>query len=202
MLITFEGIDGSGKTTQIELLKNYLIQKKYDVVTYREPGGTTLAENIRSLLLDKQNEINSVSEMLLFEAARADLTEKAILPALKKNKIVILDRYYDSTTSYQGYGRGLDLSFIYLLNKFATYNTTPDLTFYLRIPYELSLERRKENSDRMELSDEDFFQRLIRGFDKIAEENSERVKVIDATQSIENIHKSIVEIVNLKLLNK
>jgi len=196
MLITFEGIDGSGKSTQIELLKNYLISKKKQVLTFREPGGTPLAENIREILLDRHNQINSVSELLLFEAARADLTEKNIIPAINEGKIVILDRYYDSTTAYQGYGRGLDLQTVELINKFATFKIVPNVTFYLRIPYSISLERRKKQSDRMELADDDFFLRLIDGFDQIALQYPERFKVIDATKSIESIFCEIRQIID------
>jgi len=196
MLITFEGIDGSGKSTQIELLKNYLISKKKQVLTFREPGGTPLAENIREILLDRHNQINSVSELLLFEAARADLTEKNIIPAINEGKIVILDRYYDSTTAYQGYGRGLDLQTVELINKFATFKIVPNVTFYLRIPYSISLERRKKQSDRMELEDDDFFLRLIDGFDQIALQYPERFKVIDATKSIESIFCEIRQIID------
>ncbi len=196
MLITFEGIDGSGKSTQIELLKNYLISKKKQVLTFREPGGTPLAEKIREILLDRYNQINAFSELLLFEAARADLTEKNIIPAINEGKIVILDRYYDSTTAYQGYGRGLDLQTVELINKFATFKIVPNVTFYLRIPYSISLERRKKQSDRMELADDDFFLRLIDGFDQIALQYPERFKVIDATKSIESIFCEIRQIID------
>lgn len=198
MLITFEGIDGSGKSTQIELLKDYFLSKNKEVVTLREPGGTHLAEKIRELLLSDKNDINPVSELLLFEAARADLTQKEIVPALESRKIVILDRYYDSTTAYQGYGRGLDFNLVKMINKFATFSIVPDITFYLRISYELSLERRKAASDRMEQAVDDFFHRLIEGFDQIALENPDRVKVIDASQSIDTIFQAILSFINKK----
>ena len=196
MLITFEGIDGSGKSTQIELLKKYLISKNKHVVTLREPGGTKLAEKIRNILLNDKNDINPVSELLLFEAARADLTEKEIIPAINDGYIVILDRYFDSTTAYQGYGRGLDLNIVELINKFAPFNTIPDVTFYLRIPYKDSLERRKDSSDRMELAVDDFYHHLIDGFDKIAKGNSNRIVIIDASQTINDVFEQIKDIVN------
>lgn len=196
MLITFEGIDGSGKSTQIELLKNYLLSKGKQVLTFREPGGTLLAEKIREILLDNHIEINAISELLLFESARADLTEKNIIPAIKDGKIVILDRYFDSTTAYQGFGRGLNLTFIESLNKLATFYTIPDITFYLRIPYSVSLERRKQQIDRMELAGDDFYYRLIDGYDKLAEQNQKRIKVIDATQSIEIIFWEIKKFID------
>ncbi len=195
MLITFEGIDGSGKSTQIGLLQKFLVEKKKSVLTLREPGGTHLAERIRDLLLNDKNDINPVSELLLFEAARADLTEKEIIPALQRGDIVILDRYFDSTTAYQGFGRGLDLKIIQLINKFATYNIIPDITFYLRIPYKESLERRKSTSDRMERAVDDFFHRLIDGFDKIAADNPERFAIVDATKSINNVFEEIKSII-------
>ena len=196
MLITFEGIDGSGKSTQIELLKNYLLSKGKQVLTFREPGGTPFAEKIREILLDHHIEINAISELLLFESARADLTEKNIIPAIKEGKIVILDRYFDSTTAYQGFGRGLDLTFIESLNKQATFYTIPDITFYLRIPYSVSLERRKQKIDRMELAGDDFYHRLIDGYDKLAEQNPKRIKVIDSTQSIDSIFLEIKKFID------
>lgn len=195
MLITFEGIDGSGKSTQIQLLKNFLIERNKSVTTLREPGGTVLAEKIREILLNDKNDINPVSELLLFEAARADLTEKEIIPAINKGIIVILDRYFDSTTAYQGFGRGIDLNIVQTINKFATFNIVPDLTFYLKIPYNNSKVRRKSNSDRMENAVDDFFHHLIDGFDKIAKDNPNRVKIIDATQSINDVFNQIKDII-------
>lgn len=195
MLITFEGIDGSGKSTQIDLLKNFLIDKNKNVITLREPGGTILAERIRNILLNDKYVINPVTELLLFEAARADLTEKEIIPAIKEGKIVLLDRYFDSTTAYQGFGRNLDLNIVQTINKFATFNIIPDLTFYLKIPYNHSKERRKTNSDRMERAVDDFFHRLIDGFNNIAKDNPNRVKIIDATLSIHDVFVQIKDII-------
>ncbi len=201
MIITFEGIDGSGKSTQIELLKDYFKLKAIDAIFLREPGGTELSEKIRAILLDNNNNINPISEILLFEAARADLTEKVIIPEHKAGKIVVLDRYFDSTTAYQGYGRGLDLSIVNMLNSFATQNITPDLTFYISVPYQVSQERTTDkNNDRMENSGEDFYHKIIDGFEQLSKINPKRFFKIDGTLPIQIIHQKICEIVNYKLM--
>jgi dTMP kinase len=200
MIISFEGIDGSGKSTQIELLKDYFKLKSIDAIFLREPGGTELSEQIRTILLDNKNVINPISEILLFEAARADLTEKVIIPEHNLGKIVVLDRFYDSTTAYQGFGRGLDLQIVDSMNKFATNNTIPDLSFYLYISYNVSLDRNiNKNYDRMESSGEEFFKNIIKGFDQIAINNPKRFHKIDGTLPAMEIHQKIVEIIETKL---
>ena len=147
MLINFEGIDGCGKSTQIHLLKQYLEERGKKVQVYREPGGTSIAEEIRLILLDSKYEISAVSELLLFSAARAQLVQDKIIPALERGITVILDRFYDSTTAYQGYGRSvLPIDEIILLNKMASHGLVPEITFYLRISQELALQRRKERA--------------------------------------------------------
>lgn len=201
MLLTFEGIDGSGKTTQINLLSEYLKSKGYDVLVVREPGGTGFSEQIRNLLLSNKNEINSHSELFLFEAARSDLVSKVIKPALSKNTVVICDRFYDSTTAYQGFGRGLPLETVELINSFATFGIIPDITFYLEISVETSKKRTKEkNLDRIENSGDDFFNKIIMGFKKIAQKEPKRFFTINSEENIENIHQNILKIVEKKLI--
>lgn len=188
MLITFEGIDGCGKSTQINLLKQHLEAQGKQVRVYREPGGTSIAEKIRSLLLDSKNEIAAVSELLLFSAARAQLVQEKIIPDLESGTVVILDRFYDSTIAYQGYGRSvLPLKDIDALNKMASHGFIPNLTFYLRIPLTLALQRRAERAqDRMEMAGDEFYTRVIEGYELMVKEHP-RFIVLDGAQPIESI---------------
>lgn len=193
MLITFEGIDGSGKSTQISLLQNKLTELGKKVQVYREPGGTEVSEKIRELLLNPLEEIDSVTELLLFSSARSKLIFEKVLPSLEKGEVVILDRFYDSTTAYQGYGRGsLPLEQIDHINKVASHYRAPDITFYLRLSLDESLKRRANmDKDRMEQAGEDFFMKVIKGFDELAKKE-DRFLVLDATRSLEDIHEEIL----------
>jgi len=195
MLITFEGIDGSGKSTQIQLLKTFIeANLGRNVVVYREPGGNIVSEKIRSLLLDTDFEIQPVTEMLLFSAARAQLVADDVMPNLKNGSIVILDRFYDSTTAYQGYGRGAaPINEIHALNHFAALGLKPDVTFYLRLDLEeAQLRRSGDEKDRMERSGNAFYEKVIQGFDEMAKQES-RFCVLDASLSKEEIHRLITE---------
>ena len=200
MLISFEGIDGSGKSTQIALLEEYLIEKGLNVCVYREPGGVQISEKIRDLLLNSKVDIHPVSEMLLFSAARAQLVAEKVIPDLKVGKVVILDRFYDSTTAYQGYGRGnLSLDYIHDINKIASLNCEPDITIYLKLTWEESkLRTADKQKDRMEKAGEKFFNRVIQGFDYLANKHS-RFAVIDADSSVNNIHQEIIKNVEVLL---
>lgn len=194
MFITFEGIDGAGKTTQINLLKDYLENQGKSVITIREPGGLAFSEKIREILLDNNTNINKITELFLFESARSELTEKVILPALNENKIVICDRFYDSTTAYQGFGRGLNIEEILLINRFATQKLTPNLTFYLKIPIKTSLNRNiNKIKDRMESNSNEFIEKVKNGFDTLAEMYPERIKIIKADEEIQNVHHQILK---------
>lgn len=199
MLISFEGIDGCGKSTQIELLKTYFKKVKTPFSIFREPGGTEISEKIRNLLLHETDEMNSVTELLLFSAARSQLVSEEISPRLKKGEIVILDRFYDSTTAYQGYGRkSAELSQIETLNSLATHQTVPDITFYLRIDPETASKRTDGGEkDRMERSGDDFFKDVCDGYDELSKQ--ERFEIIDATQSPEIIHQQILKRVEKEL---
>ena len=194
MFITFEGIDGAGKSTQISLVEDYLQKQGNDVLLIREPGGNEVSEKIREILLSSKNEISPVAELLLFEAARAQLTAKVIKPAIAEGKVVICDRFYDSTTAYQGYGRGLDMDMVIKSNMTATGGLKPDLTFYLDLPLNIAKERSgRREKDRMEKSGDDFFIKVANGFREIAMKEPGRVVRIDASNSIENTFKLIIK---------
>ena len=192
MLISFEGVDGSGKSTQIKLLKEKLIEQNYEVTVFREPGGTELSEKIRKLLLDFDYDINPVTELLLFSAARSQLVAERVRPLLQQNCVVILDRYYDSTTAYQGFGReSVPLESIAHINEIATHRLEPDITFYLRIPIEEAEKRTADHAkDRMEKSGKEFYQKVIKGFDYLAEKE-ERFLKINSTDKVEIVHQQI-----------
>ena len=200
MLITFEGIDGSGKSTQISLLKDKLSSLGKIVQVFREPGGTEVSEQIRTILLNNNSNIDPVTELLLFSSARSQLMSEKVLPALERGEVVILDRFYDSTTAYQGYGRGsLPLDQIQQINEIASHHRAPDFTFYLRLSLKESNERRAHMSkDRMESSGDEFFQKVIKGFDALAEKE-DRFVIIEASKPVEEIHESIVKILSQRL---
>ena len=200
MLISFEGIDGCGKSTQIKLLKDYFKKKGVKFSVFREPGGTEISEKIRNLLLHETDDMDPTTELLLFSAARSQLVAEEIIPRLKKGEIVILDRFFDSTTAYQGYGRkSAMLSHIETLNKLATHHTNPDITFYLRIdPKDAAKRTQTGIKDRMEKAGEDFFRGVCNGYEKLS--RLKRFEVIDATESPEEIHQKIIQKLN-KVLN-
>lgn len=185
IFITFEGIDGCGKSTQAVRLVRRLRRLGYDPLFVREPGGTVVSEKIRRILLDRNNQITPLAELLLYEAARAHLARMVILPALMKGRIVICDRYYDSTTAYQGYGRGLDKRLIETLNRAASDNVAPDLTFILDVDYRTSLTRRGKEPDRLEKESRAFFNRVRRGFLSLAKQK--RVVLLDSRDDIGSV---------------
>jgi dTMP kinase len=189
IFITFEGIDGCGKSTHAELLYRFLKKSGYDVILLREPGGTPLSERTRSIVLDPRLDISPVAELFLYEAARAQLTETYILPALAGGKIVLCDRFYDSTTAYQGFGRGIDLKLISQLNRVASHSLTPDLTYVFDVDYKTSLKRRGKNPDRLEKEKRAFFKRVRDGFITLAAHK--RVRLIDSHSSIEVVFAEV-----------
>ena len=203
MFITFEGIDYSGKSTQAKMLCEYLKLQKLKAIAIREPGGTEVSEKIRELLLNRINlKINPLTEFLLFSAARAQLVADVIKPYLKKNYIVICDRYFDSSTAYQGFGANVDIKKILTVNDFATGGLTPDLTFLFDIPPKAAFKRhqmRKDSKDRMENKNLAFYNRVYRGFREIADKNRKRFVVIDGSKTISEIQSIIVSIVNKKI---
>ncbi|HMC28324.1 MAG TPA: dTMP kinase [Verrucomicrobiae bacterium] len=198
LFITFEGTEGGGKTTQIALLMERLRQGGQRVRAVREPGGTAIGEEIRHTLKHSaQNQaMTPETELLLMNASRAQLVREIIRPALAAGEIVLCDRFYDSTVAYQGYGRGLDLKLVQSVIDFAVGDTRPDLTLLLHLPVVLSESRRKGRDrtpirDRFEESDRAFFERVERGFLAIARAEPRRVKVIDATASIQQVSAEI-----------
>ncbi len=194
LFITFEGTDGSGKTTQIKLLEAYMMKKGYEVVLSREPGGTRVSEIIRDLILDPRNkEIVPLTEMILYAASRAQHVAEIIEPAIESGKIVICDRYVDSSYAYQGVGRGVDLKSVADVNRIAVHGTVPDITFFLDIDPEISIKRRinSTGADRIEQEKLDFHRRVYDGYKKLSILYPDRIKTIDATKSIDEISLQI-----------
>ncbi|MDZ7715375.1 MAG: dTMP kinase [Balneolaceae bacterium] len=192
MLISFEGIDGSGKSTQIEFLRKRLKEAGHTVRVFREPGGSEISERIRSILLDANQKINPVTELLLFSAARSQLVAEKVIPLLEEGTVVILDRFYDSTTAYQGYGReSVPIDYINEINTIASHQREPNLTFYMRLSVEQAEKRTaQKEKDRMERSGKDFYQKVVEGFDKLAE-SEKRFITLDAEKPKEIIQDQI-----------
>ena len=187
IFITMEGPDGSGKSTQIALLKEYLEKEGYDVIITREPGGTRISENIREVILNPEyKEMSSVTEMLLYASARAQLIAEVIGPAIDSGKAVISDRFVDSSLVYQGMARGLG---VYEINKAAIGDYMPDVTFMLDLPAEVGISRKKDQKelDRMEQESLDFHRSVADGYRQMADRFPDRIKTIDATLPIEEI---------------
>ena len=196
MFISFEGIDKSGKSTQISLLANYLKKRKCQVVQTCEPGGTRLGKEIEKILLKgSTRQISSVGELFLYLADRAEHVKKIIRPALEKDIIIVSDRFADASVAYQGYGRKLDIHWIEKLNKKATQGILPELTFLLDISPELARKRSKEK-DRIENEEIAFHQRVRQGYLEIARLHPKRVKIINGQRSIEEIHLAIIRILS------
>jgi len=197
IFITFEGIDASGKTTQFKRLVNYLKKKGFDVVSFREPGGEKVSEKIRKILLDNKFSLTPETELFLYLASRTQLVFHKIIPALKDKKIVVCDRFSDSTLAYQAYGRGLNLKLIRMLNNFSTKNLRPDLTILVDIPVKVSLKRAKnKKKDRLERSGTLFYQRVKGGYLKIARKEKRRIKVVDGKGGIEVTWRKVKSIVD------
>ncbi|MCR5544037.1 MAG: dTMP kinase [Eubacterium sp.] len=190
IFITMEGPDGSGKSTQIALLKEYLETEGYDVIITREPGGTVISEAIREVILNKDfTEMSPVTEMLLYASARAQLIAELVGPALEEGKAVISDRFVDSSLVYQGMARGLGVEMVYEVNKQAIGKYMPDVTFLLDLPAEVGISRKKDQKelDRMELESLEFHKKVAQGYRDMAARFPERIKTIDATLPIEEI---------------
>jgi dTMP kinase len=201
IFITIEGMDGSGKSTQIELLKEFLTGQGRKVILTREPGGTRISEKIRDLLLDTENEeMKEETEILLYAASRAQHVREVIMPGLSDGNIIICDRYYDSSFAYQGYGRVMNLDFIKAANKFAIESARPDLTLFLDISPDKSKKRISDRAnDRLENEDRSFHKRVYDGFNKLIEDEPERIKRINADRDIKAIAEDIKKAVQKKL---
>jgi len=199
IFISFEGIEGTGKTTQAGFLAERLEAEGRDVFLTYEPGGTVVGKKIREVLLEPDHrELSHVAELLLYNADRAQHLAEKIVPALGQGKVVITDRFSDSTVAYQGYGRGIDLSLILSIDKISTGGLRPDLTILFDLEAETGLRRNKKMNkvDRLELEDIEFHKRVKDGFLKIAETEPARIKIIDASRPVEEVRDSIWEIVS------
>ena len=200
MFISFEGIEGSGKSTQIELIEELIRAKGYQVKKLREPGTTELGEKIRNIFLEKTTEtVDPITEAFLLYASRKHLDQNFLRQNLGDGAIVIADRYADATLAYQSYGKGLDHNFVKLIHD-SSQLLSPDLTFYMDISAELSRERISDREmDRMESESIDFFKKVREGYLQIAHDNPERVVVLDANKTIDELHESIKKIISNKL---
>ena len=192
LFITFEGADGCGKTTQLMLLAKYLKAQGREVVVTREPGARGLGEKIREILLNYDGGVSSRAEAFMFLADRAQHIDVIVNPAIKSGKIVLCDRHTDSSVAYQGYGRMLDIDEIKRLNSIATNGKKPDMTLIFDIDVETSMARVGDTKDRMESAGIEFFNRVRNGYLEIAKQEPNRVKVLDASKSIEEIHKNVI----------
>lgn len=196
MFITFEGPDGSGKSTIIQKVYDYLIENNYDVIKTREPGGSPIAEKIRNLILDTENiKMGYRTEALLYAASRAQHVEETILPALNENKIVLCDRFLISSLAYQGVGRDLGIENVRNINKFAINGVFPDFVLFFDVDPITTLKRKSslDTADRLEKEGNNFHERVYNGYKEIL--NSEKnIEIIDATQSVEDVFSQCIEV--------
>ena len=205
LFITMEGSDGCGKTTQIELLKKKFEDLGCETIISREPGGTAISEKIRNIILDNSNiNMSYITEAMLYAAARAQLVEEVIRPALESGKIVICDRFVDSSLVYQGIARGLGIERIAQINSYALKDLKPDITFFLDLPPVKAMQRKRKQAefDRIENEKMEFHNMVYEGYKKIAEIYKERIISVDASQSIEKIHLDIYESIKNKYKQK
>lgn len=203
LFITFEGIEGSGKSTQIDLLETYLKQTGKTVLKLREPGGTPFGEALRKAILESAEKLDPVAEAMLFASSRAQLLKEKILPALAQNQVVIVDRFLDSSIAYQGFARELGLKTILDIHSHGILKTHPNLTFYLAIDLETSMKRqatRGNVKDYFEKENHLFYQKLINGYEECTKVFPQRIKKIEAHKDSQDIHQEIIKYVaqNLK----
>ncbi len=200
IFITFEGIDGSGKSTQLRLLASHLRLQGYEVVATREPGGTTLGNRLRAALLDSQEHVDPLTELLVFAADRAQHVRILLRPALASDHVVLSDRYYDATVAYQGAGRGFSPKLISEIVELATEGLRPDLTLLFDLPVTegsaRTKRRTKDQGDRLDAEDAEFHSRVRDAYLKIAAAEPDRVKVIETTGSVEETHARVKEVVS------
>ena len=202
IFISFEGIEGTGKTTQARLLSERLVEKGYEVILTQEPGGTVIGNRIREiLLLPEHKEMSYMTELLLYNAARAQHLSEKIAPAINGGKVVITDRFTDSTVAYQGYGRGIDIQLIMSINNIATEGIKPHLTILFDLDVETGLKRNKgiNKVDRLELEDIEFHKKVREGYLHISEKDRERIRIVDASMPVEKISEKVWEIVRWHL---
>ncbi|MCD5383656.1 dTMP kinase [candidate division WOR-3 bacterium] len=199
--ITFEGIEGCGKTTQAELLYNYIQDKGFSSILTREPGGSDISERIREILLDHSSQdMVSLTELFLYLASRAQHTEKVIKPALAQGKIVLSDRYADASIVYQGDARGVSTTLIKQLNKTATGGLLPNLTFLLDLEADIALKRLKKR-DRFEVESIEFHKRVRAGYLKLSRENRDRIVLLNGERPLQQIHNEIKDIFESRIID-
>ncbi|MCX7708857.1 MAG: dTMP kinase [Clostridia bacterium] len=205
LFITVEGTDGAGKSTQIKLMEDYLRSQGYDILFTREPGGTSIGEKIRSLILDPKNtEMGYIAEMMLYASSRAQHVAELIKPAVMSGKVVICDRFVDSSYVYQGFGRGIDLKIVESINNIALDGTLPDITFFFDLSPEIALKRRiaSTGTDRIENEKMEFHMKVYEGYKKLAALYPDRIKAIDSNRSIEEIFRDVKAWLDRVLINK
>lgn len=197
--ITFEGPEGSGKTSVVIGVEKYLTEEGYSILTTREPGGIRIAEDIRSIILHKDNvEMDAHAEALLFAAARSQHFHEKIVPALKENKIILCDRFIDSSLAYQGHARELGIDNVYEINKFAIGDLLPELTLFIDVPPKVGLERVFSNIrkiDRLDLETLEFHEKVYEGYMILAKKYHKRFKIVDGTQPIEKVIEDAIKII-------
>jgi len=201
LLISFEGIDGSGKSTQCKMLYHELLDRGYGVHLYREPGGTAISEKIRDILLDRENnEMSPITEMLLYFSSRNQLISEKVLPALDRGEVVLLDRFVESTIAYQGYGRNLSLDSIRKVAEVAIGDLSPDLTILVDTPLETAEDRMDDRElDRLEAENVEFKQRTRNGYLQLAKDDPQRFLLLDGRASIEELKNTVMERVDILL---
>ncbi len=198
IFITCEGIDRSGKSTQIELIRNFFKDRDYEVILTREPGGTDISEKIREILLDNGNaKMGEITEMMLYASARAQLVHEVIKPCILAGKVVICDRFVDSSYAYQGFGRGIDTDIIMQVNAVALSGIEPDITFFFDIEPAVTLKRiRSDEADRMEKENIDFHNRVYSGYKALAAMYPERIKTIKSNRQISEVYDDVCVYLN------
>lgn len=200
LFITLEGPEGSGKTSVLEGVKEYLDSKNIEYITTREPGGIRIAEDIRNIILSKENtELDAHSEALLFAASRAQHLAEKVIPAINNGVMVLCDRFIDSSLAYQGHARGLGIDEVYSINKFAIGDTLPDCTIFIDVPPHIGLNRVFGNGDRkvdrLDLEDISFHEKVYEGYKILEERFSDRFRVVDGTQSKEEVIKDTIKVI-------
>ncbi|MGM9993861.1 MAG: dTMP kinase [Candidatus Avigastranaerophilus sp.] len=201
LFITFEGADGSGKTTQLNKIKDLLVEQGFDVVVTREPGSLDIGQKIRNILLHQEGFVSDRCEMFLFLADRSQHVDELIKPAVEQGKIVLCDRHTDSTVAYQGYGRGQDIELLKRLNKIAVDGIVPDLTLLFDVSTQTAQDRVGSEKDRMESAGAKFHSRVRNGYLELQKENPDRIKIIDANNDIDKVFEDTKNIV-VKLIQE
>ncbi|MDD4370342.1 MAG: dTMP kinase [Anaerostipes sp.] len=199
LFITMEGPDGAGKSTQIDLLRDYLLERGYDIIVCREPGGTEISESIRQIILNKDyTKMGNMTELLLYAAARAQLVEEVIRPAIQEGKVVICDRFLESSVVYQGIARGMGMDLVYKVNEYAIGDMMPDLTVMIDLDAKEGIQRKKNQTelDRMERESIEFHEKVVDGYRSLLNQGLDRIKTVDGMQPVDVIQTRIRELVN------